>query len=181
MADKHIEIIMEKPEMEMAIAKLAANIIANYEDISGIVLVGIRTGGAYLATRIKDKIKEVNGLDIITGALDITLYRDDWTSISRKPLVGKTEIPVSIDNKVVMLVDDVLYTGRTARAAMDALIDFGRPKRIELAVLVDRGLREFPVCANYVAKHCPTRSHQVVNVYLSEAGETDRVTLEWPV
>jgi pyrimidine operon attenuation protein / uracil phosphoribosyltransferase len=161
-----------------ALDRMVDQMINDHPEVEQLVLVGIRTGGAFLADRIQEIIKARKGLVVPTGALDITLYRDDWTRINHKPIVGKTEIPFSLDNKRVILVDDVLYTGRTVRSAMDALIDFGRPLRISLAVLVDRGGRELPICADYFGIHINTESHERVNVYFREAGQKDQVVVE---
>ncbi len=125
--------------------------MANHPNQEELVLVGIRTGGAFLAQRLVDRISRRTGKPRV-GVLDITLYRDDWTQLSHKPLVGKTELPGSIDDQEVVLVDDVLFTGRTVRAALDALIDYGRPRRIELAVLIDRGGRELPIQPDFVGQ-----------------------------
>ena len=170
--------ILAADEIDNTLDQMAADICEQVADKNNLVLVGIRTGGVYLANRIHEKIKTRLGLDIPVGILDIGLYRDDWTRLSTNPVVRSTELPVSIDDRVVILVDDVLFTGRTVRAAMDALIDFGRPKRIELAVLVDRGHREFPICANYVGITLPTALDEVVNVYMEDAGAEERVTVE---
>jgi len=143
-----------------------------------LVLVGIRTGGAFLAQRLAASITRRTSRPVRVGVLDITLYRDDWTQLSHKPLVGKTELPGSIDDQEVVLVDDVLFTGRTIRAALDALIDYGRPRRIELAVLVDRGGRELPIQPDYVGRAMALPQGQRVNVYLTEMGRPDEVAIE---
>jgi len=145
-----------------------------------VVLVGIRIGGAFIAKRLQETIAEMHVPKPPTGILDITLYRDDWTRIGPTPLVGKTEIPFSIDSKTVILVDDVLFTGRTVRAAMDALIDLGRPGKIELAILADRGDgdRELPITANYVGGVWNISPRETINVYLQEKGFEDHATIE---
>ncbi len=173
-------IILEKQEINESIQQIAAEIIENNKPMEDVVLVGIRTGGAFLALRLQETIAKLNVPKPPTGILDITLYRDDWTRIGPTPRVGKTELPFSIDDKAIVLVDDVLFTGRTVRAAMDALIDFGRPKKIELAILVDRGDgdRELPIKANYVGGVWPTSPDETINVYLQEAGFDDHVTIE---
>jgi pyrimidine operon attenuation protein/uracil phosphoribosyltransferase len=132
----------------------------------------------FLAKRIQSRIKDIEGIEIPTGEMDITLYRDDWTLISPNPVVKTTDISFSVDEKQIILVDDVLFTGRTTRAAMDAVIDFGRPDRIELAVLVDRGYRELPIQANYVGKFVETRRAETVNVLLEEHDGVDKVVIE---
>lgn len=172
--------ILKAQDITSYIQKIATEIIETNTSMEDVVLVGIRTGGAYLATRLAETIGRLRASKPPTGVLDITLYRDDWTRIGPAPIVGKTELPFSIDGKTIILVDDVLFTGRTVRAAMDALIDFGRPKKIELAILVDRGdsERELPIRANYVGKTWNTSPNETINVYLKEAGFEDHVTIE---
>ena len=135
---------MSAAELDRTLERLTDEIVGQHRNLDQTILVGIRTGGAFLAQRLADRIGQRTGKPMRVGVLDITLYRDDWTQLSHKPLVGKTELPGSIDDQEVVLVDDVLFTGRTIRAALDALIDYGRPRRIELAVLIDRGGRELP-------------------------------------
>jgi pyrimidine operon attenuation protein/uracil phosphoribosyltransferase len=178
MVEKAGRQILAADEIDHTLDQMVSDICEQVTDKNNLVLVGIRTGGVYLADRIHDKIKSKLGLEIPVGILDIGLYRDDWTRLSTNPILRSTELPVSIDDRVVVLVDDVLFTGRTVRAAMDALIDFGRPKRIELAVLVDRGHRELPICANYVGIAVSTTRDEVVNVYMRESSEQERVTVE---
>ncbi len=167
--------ILEAPDIDRIITRIAYEIIENRRDIERLGLVGIHTRGVYLARRISLKLKEIESVDIPAGDMDINLYRDDWTRISQQPVVRRTDISFSVDEKPIILVDDVLYTGRTIRAAMDALIDFGRPSRIELAVLIDRGHRELPIQANYTGKYVKTRPEEVINVLLSECDGIDRV------
>ena len=164
--------------IHQALDQMVTQMVTDYPETERLVLIGIRTGGAFLADRIQELLKAVKGVTVPTGALDITLYRDDWTRINHKPIVGKTEVPVCLDDKTIILVDDVLYTGRTVRAAMDALIDFGRPRRISLAVLVDRGGRELPISADYSGIRLDTKSGERVNVYLKEMGINDQVVIE---
>lgn len=171
-------IALNAEEIHEALDRMVAQMVIDYPDTERLVLIGIRTGGAFLANRIQELIKAQKGLTVPTGALDITLYRDDWTRINHKPLVGKTEVPVCLDNKIIILVDDVLYTGRTVRAALDALIDFGRPRRISLAVLVDRGGRELPISADYSAIRLDTKQEERINVYFKELGDMDQVIIE---
>ena len=142
-----------------------------------MALVGIRTGGVYLAKRLATKLQEIEGAAVPVGELDITLYRDDLNSRKEHPVLRKTNIPFDITDLKVILVDDVLFTGRTIRAAMDGLIDLGRPGEIQLAVLVDRGHRQLPIKATYVGKNLPTALEETVEVYLEEAGTPDRVVL----
>ncbi|MDP3182397.1 MAG: bifunctional pyr operon transcriptional regulator/uracil phosphoribosyltransferase PyrR [Desulfobaccales bacterium] len=171
-------IAMPAAELDRSLDRLTDQILTRHQQLDDLVLVGIRTGGAFLAKRLADKIKGRVLRPVRVGVLDITLYRDDWTQLSHKPLVGKTELPGSIDDQEVVLVDDVLFTGRTVRAALDALIDYGRPRRIELAVLVDRGGRELPIHADYVAHVVNLQPSQRVNVYLTEMGRPDEVAIE---
>jgi pyrimidine operon attenuation protein/uracil phosphoribosyltransferase len=169
---------MDAEGIREALDRIVDQMVSNHPEVERMVLIGIRTGGAFLGNRIREILKTKKGISVPTGALDITLYRDDWTRINHKPIVGKTEVPVSLDNKIVILVDDVLYTGRTVRAALDALIDFGRPCRISLAVLVDRGGRELPISADYTGIRLNTEVNERVNVYFKESGEKDQVVIE---
>jgi pyrimidine operon attenuation protein/uracil phosphoribosyltransferase len=169
---------MPGQEVDLTLERLTKEILARHQNLEDLVLVGIRTGGAFLAQRLADKILQHTSRAVRVGVLDITLYRDDWTQLSHKPLVGKTELPGSIDGQEVVLVDDVLFTGRTVRAALDALIDYGRPRRIELVVLVDRGGRELPIHADYIGQTVELAPKQRVNVYLQEMGRPDAVAIE---
>jgi len=173
-------VILKAEDISQHIEKMARQILQNYSSMEDVVLVGIRTGGAYLAARLQEKIGTLKPPKPALGVLDITLYRDDWTRIGPTPVVGKTELPFSVDDKTIILVDDVLFTGRTVRAAMDALIDYGRPRKIELAILIDRGDgdRELPIKANYVGIEWSISTHEIINVYLQEAGYDDHVTIE---
>jgi pyrimidine operon attenuation protein/uracil phosphoribosyltransferase len=171
------QVLLESRDVDECLTRIAERILEKYKGADNVVLIGIRTGGVFLADRIAQKIETLDGMKISRGDLDITLYRDDWTRIGHQPVVQKTELPFSLDGKQVILVDDVLFTGRTVRAAMDALIDFGRPARIELAVLVDRGHRELPIEANYVGKHIETIRDTMVNVYLKEKAGRDEVAV----
>ena len=166
--------------MARTLVRIAHEIVERNRGIEELALVGIRTRGVPIARRIARAIGEINGHQVPTGALDITLYRDDLMrhAVGPQPLVRRTEIPFSIDDKLILLVDDVLYTGRTIRAALDALIDFGRPKAIQLVVLVDRGHRELPIKADYVGKNLPTSLSQSVQVHLSEVDDRDEVEIQ---
>jgi len=166
--------------MSRALTRIAHEILERNRGLDELALVGIRTRGVPLARRIARALKEINGDDVPTGALDITLYRDDLMrhAVGPQPLVRRTEIPFSIDDRKIMLVDDVLYTGRTIRAALDALIDFGRPRMIQLIALVDRGHRELPIKADYVGKNLPTSLRQSVQVRLQEIDGTDEIVVE---
>lgn len=169
--------IMSADDMRRAISRLSHEIIERNSGPANLVICGIRTRGQHLAERIVEKIHEIEGVRVPLGVLDITLYRDDLHAIAKQPLVRSTEIPVSIVEKNVILVDDVLYTGRTVRAAMDEVIDFGRPKTIQLAVLVDRGHREFPIRADYVGKNVPTSAIEIVKVQFTESDGVDGAIL----
>ncbi len=169
---------MTAAELDRTLERLTDEIVGHHRQLDQMILVGIRTGGAFLAQRLVDRISRRTGKPMRVGVLDITLYRDDWTQLSHKPLVGKTELPGSIDDQEVVLVDDVLFTGRTIRAALDALIDYGRPRRIELAVLVDRGGRELPIQPDFVGQTVKLPPGQRVNVYLAEMGRPDEVAIE---
>jgi pyrimidine operon attenuation protein/uracil phosphoribosyltransferase len=172
--------VMDADRMSRALTRMSHEILERNRGLDEIALVGIRTRGVPLARRIAKSLREINGDDVPTGALDITLYRDDLMRhpVGPQPLVRRTEIPFSIDDRKILLVDDVLYTGRTIRAALDALIDFGRPRAIQLIVLVDRGHRELPIKADYVGKNLPTSLKQSVQVRLQEIDGTDEVVIE---
>jgi pyrimidine operon attenuation protein/uracil phosphoribosyltransferase len=169
---------MAAADLDRSLERLTDEIMAQHQQLDRVLLVGIRTGGAFLAQRLADKMARRTSRPVRVGVLDITLYRDDWTQLSHKPLVGKTELPGSIDDQEVVLVDDVLFTGRTVRAALDALIDYGRPRRIELAVLIDRGGRELPIQPDYACRAIKLPPGQRVNVYLKEMGRADEVAIE---
>jgi pyrimidine operon attenuation protein/uracil phosphoribosyltransferase len=172
--------VMDADRMGRSLARIAHEIIERNRSLDELALVGIRTRGVPLARRIARLIKEIGHAEVPTGALDITLYRDDLMRqpIGAQPRVGRTEIPFSIDDRRILLVDDVLYTGRTIRAALDALIEFGRPKSIQLVVLVDRGHRELPIKADYVGKNLPTSPAQSVQVQLEEIDGRDSVEIQ---
>lgn len=177
MSDSAEKILLTGEQMAETIDRLADEIAQSHNGNRSLALIGIRTGGAHLAGRLKEKLDRSGSGNTPFGIVDINLYRDDWTRTAAIPRVGPTEIPFSIDDKDVLLVDDVLFTGRTIRAAMDALIDFGRPRRIELLVLVDRGHRELPICADFVGLKTPTDRDDLVNVLLTESDDRDEVTL----
>jgi pyrimidine operon attenuation protein/uracil phosphoribosyltransferase len=170
-------VVMTAGDMNRVLARMASQIVENNPDLSGVLLVGIRRRGVPLAERIAAKIEEMDGVSVATGALDITLYRDDLTTVAERPVINKTELPANITGKTIILVDDVLYTGRTIRAAMDELIDFGRPRRVQLCVLVDRGWRELPIQADYVGKNVTTTEAEIIKVMLPEFDETEQVLL----
>jgi pyrimidine operon attenuation protein / uracil phosphoribosyltransferase len=170
-------VLMDEGRMERTIVRMAHEIVERHPDMKDTVLVGVRSRGVPLARRLARAIEAARGTAPRVGALDITLYRDDFTTIAAQPVTKGTDIPFSIDGRTVVLVDDVLYTGRTVRAALDELIDFGRPARIELAVLVDRGHRELPVRADYVGKTAGTTKSETVQVLLAEEDGKDVVLL----
>ncbi|MBI5194357.1 MAG: bifunctional pyr operon transcriptional regulator/uracil phosphoribosyltransferase PyrR [Nitrospirae bacterium] len=170
-------IIMDSIGIGRALNRIAHEIIERNHGTDGLVLVGIRTCGAHLAKRLSAKIMEIEKSDVPVGILDITLYRDDVMTKKGHPALRKTEIPFDISGKIVVLVDDVLYTGRTIRAAMDGLMDLGRPDMIQLAVLIDRGHRELPIRADYAGKNVPTSVTAKIKVLLSEEGNEDRVVI----
>lgn len=169
--------ILDKDALERALMRIAHEILEKNKGAQDLCLIGIRNRGAYLAKRLSKAIEKIDQATIPVGILDITLYRDDLTLIAAQPVVHKTEIDFDINDKNVVLVDDVLYTGRTIRAALDALIDFGRPRSIQLGVLVDRGHRELPIRADYVGKNIPTAKNETVEVRLEEADGKDEVAI----
>lgn len=165
--------IMDAEGVNRALIRIAHEILEKNKGTGDICLVGIRTRGAFLANRIKECIQKIEQVEVPVGILDITLYRDDLTRASSQPIVHKTEIPFNIAGKKLILIDDVLYTGRTIRAALDAVTDFGRPAQIQLAVLIDRGHRELPIRADYVGKNIPTAEDDSVKVLLTETDDQD--------
>lgn len=171
------EVLLDGPGLDRALRRMADSIVKRHPALGTVVLVGVRTRGVPLARRLARLVKAVSGTELPVGALDITLYRDDLTTIAAQPVMKGTEIPFSIDGRVVILADDVLFTGRTVRAALDELIDFGRPARIELAVVIDRGHRELPIHADYAARAVKTRPDDIVEVQLREEDGQDRVLL----
>ncbi len=170
-------VVMDSRQIRRTVMRIAHEIVERNGGTKGIILVGIRNRGVPLADRIAKAIESFEGNSVPVGALDITLYRDDIQMISPNPLVGKTEINEDISERVVVLVDDVLFTGRTVRAALDELTDFGRPKSIQLAVLVDRGHREYPIRADFVGKNVPTSNTETVVVLLNETDGEEQVVL----
>lgn len=172
--------LLDGPSMNRALTRIAHEIIERNKGIDECILVGIKTRGAFLAKRLAEKIENIEGKKIRTGELDITLYRDDLTVKfdSGDAQVKQVEINDDVNNQKIVLVDDVLYTGRTVRAALDAVMDLGRPSQIQLAVLVDRGHRELPIRADYVGKNIPTSSSEKIVVELTEVDKKDRVSLQ---
>ncbi|MCP3739023.1 bifunctional pyr operon transcriptional regulator/uracil phosphoribosyltransferase PyrR [Rossellomorea sp. BNER] len=172
-------IVLDQASIRRALTRIAHEIIERNKGIENCVLVGIKTRGIYLAKRLAEKIEQIEGESIPVGEIDITLYRDDLTTktSNSEPEVKGSDLPVEINHKKVILIDDVLYTGRTVRAALDALIDLGRPSSIQLAVLVDRGHRELPIRADFVGKNIPTSSSEKIMVELTEVDSEDQVTI----
>jgi pyrimidine operon attenuation protein/uracil phosphoribosyltransferase len=173
-------VVMDGDRLARSLTRIAHEIVERNRGIDDLALVGIRERGVPIARRIAKQLHEITGRQVPTGALDITLYRDDLMrqAVGPQPLVRSTDIPFDLDDRVILLVDDVLYTGRTIRAALDALIDFGRPKAIQLVVLVDRGHRELPIKADYVGKNVPTSRRESVQVRLEEVDGHDEVVLQ---
>ena len=170
-------VLMDAKEMSRALSRISHEIIERNKGSQDLALVGIRTGGVYLAQRLAARIQQIEQRDIPLGELDITLYRDDLSIRKDQPEIRRTSIPFNISDLKIVLVDDVLFTGRTIRAALDGLMDFGRPAEVQLAVLVDRGHRQLPIRANYVGKSIPTAPEEDVQVFLEELGQADRVSI----
>ena len=172
-------VVMDADRMDRTITRIAHEIVERNRALDELALVGIRSRGEHLARRLARQLQRISGRTLPTGALDITLYRDDLMRqpVGPQPVVRSTEIPFSVDDRIILLVDDVLYTGRTVRAALDALIDLGRPQAIQLVVLVDRGHRELPIKADYVGKNLPTSHRESVQVRLEEVDGDDEVVI----
>ncbi len=171
------KVIMDEGDIRRGLTRIAHEIIEAYKKVDDLYLVGIKTRGVPLARRIAAKMKDIEGREIKVGVLDITLYRDDLTLVGPHPILHETDLPFDISGKRIILVDDVLFTGRTIRAAMDALMDKGRPRQIGLAVLIDRGHRELPIRADFVGKNLPTSRKEIVQVELKEIDQNDGVYL----
>lgn len=169
--------IMDKAQMERSLQRMAHEIIEQNRGLEKIRLVGIRSRGVPLAERLSSYLKLISNQEIPVGILDITLYRDDLSTISHQPVIKGSQLGFDIEDAVVVLVDDVLFTGRTVRAAIDALMDFGRPKQIQLAVLIDRGHRELPIKADYVGKNVPTSKEEIIKVSLEDIDDEDSVKI----
>ena len=170
-------VLMDSQGISRALVRISHEIVEKNKGVDNILLVGIRSRGMPLSERVADAIEKIEGKRPPVGVLDITLYRDDLSTLSYQPIVRPTTMPVDLDGKIIVLVDDVLYTGRTIRAALDAIIDMGRPKAIQLAVLVDRGHRELPIRADFVGKNVPTSSKEVVSVMVKELDNEDKVAI----
>ncbi len=170
-------VLMDGEAIRRSLVRISHEIVEKNKGVENIVLVGIRTRGVPIAERLADAIEKIEGERPPVGVLDITLYRDDLSTLAYQPVVRTTELPVDISGKIVVLVDDVLYTGRTIRAALDAVIDMGRPTTIQLAVLIDRGHRELPIRADFVGKNVPTSSQEVVSVQLETVDGAEKVVI----
>ncbi len=171
------KIVMTPDDIRRTLARIAHEIVEQNKTMDHLILVGMRTRGVPLAKRLAANIADFEKSGVPVGALDISLYRDDLSSLDSHPIVQHTDIPVSIDDKSIVLVDDVLYTGRSTRAAMDALVDLGRPRLIQLAVLIDRGHREMPIRPDYVGKNIPSSRHEEIQVHLLETDGIDEVAI----
>jgi pyrimidine operon attenuation protein / uracil phosphoribosyltransferase len=169
--------VLDAAGIAKVLDQMTRKMIESHQQLDNLALVGIHTRGVYIARRMQALARGLTSIEPPTGSVDINLYRDDWTRVAQHPIVRQSDIPFNVDEKEIILVDDVLFTGRTVRAAMDALIDFGRPARIELAVLIDRGHRELPIQANYVGRTVKTAAREAVNVLLAECDGMDRVDL----
>lgn len=169
--------IMDKAQMERSVHRMAHEIIEQNRGLAKICLVGIRSRGVPLAQRLSEYLRLIEGQDIPVGMLDITLYRDDLSTIAHQPVIKGSQLDFDIEDAIIVLVDDVLFTGRTVRAAIDALMDFGRPRHIQLAVLIDRGHRELPIKADYVGKNVPTSKEEIIKVEFEETDGSDRVCI----
>lgn len=180
MGIKYLRRLMKPREMDLALSRIAAEIIEDHSDLSDIALVGIRRRGIPLAETLKKKIQKLSGSDLPLGKLDITFYRDDLTLVDTQPVVEASHLSFKVEGRIVILVDDVLFTGRTTRAALESILDYGRPKCIELVVLLDRGHRELPIQADYVGKHVETTLSEVVEVRLPPIDDEEGVFLTTP-
>ncbi len=169
--------VLDAQSLERSITRMAHEILEKNRGTAGLSLIGIQTRGVTLAQRLQKAILDISNAQVPMGILDINLYRDDLTLVAEQPVIHKTEINFDCDKQIIILVDDVLYTGRTIRAALDALVDFGRPKRIELAVLIDRGHRELPIRADFVGKNIPTNENEIVHVRFTENDGKDEVVV----
>ena len=177
MAPKMTKELLNKKDIERIISRMAHEVIEKNKGTEDLCLIGIQRGGVHIAKRLSSKIRDIENVDITVGSLDISLYRDDLGMRRDQPVVRKTDIPCDITGRKIVLVDDVLFTGRSIRAALDALMDFGRPAVIQLAVLIDRGHRELPIRADYVGKNIPTSMAEKIEVQLSEESVEDRVVI----
>ncbi|MFH1502000.1 MAG: bifunctional pyr operon transcriptional regulator/uracil phosphoribosyltransferase PyrR [Candidatus Eisenbacteria bacterium] len=170
--------VMDADDIRRAVTRIAHEILERNGGIESLALIGIQTRGSFLARRVAESIAEIEGEPVPVGILDITLYRDDLQTVAEQPVVNESDIPFDVQGKTIVLVDDVLYTGRTVRAALDEIVDFGRPKSVQLAALVDRGHRELPIRADYVGKNVPTASSEVISVMMVEKDDSDEVLIK---
>lgn len=170
--------VMDADDLRRAITRIAHEILERNSGTDNLAIIGIQTRGAHLARRIAEAIRSIEGAGVPVGVLDITLYRDDLQTIAEQPVVNESDIPFDVQGRTIVLVDDVLYTGRTVRAALDEIIDFGRPKAVHLAVIVDRGHRELPIRADYVGKNVPTSATETVSVRMAEKDGADEVLIQ---
>jgi pyrimidine operon attenuation protein/uracil phosphoribosyltransferase len=178
MTTTQTRIVLDKQDINRTLTRIAHEISERSRGMEHLVLIGIRRRGVAIAQRLSQKLHDINGVPVPVGALDITLYRDDLSEVDAQPVLKKTEIPFSVKGKRIILCDDVLYTGRTIRAALDGIIDLGRPMSIQLAVLIDRGHRELPIQANYVGKAISTTSDEQIEVFLEEDDHIDQVIVK---
>ncbi|MDD5573214.1 MAG: bifunctional pyr operon transcriptional regulator/uracil phosphoribosyltransferase PyrR [Candidatus Hydrothermia bacterium] len=169
--------LMTEEDMDRTLKRISREIIEKVRDLESLIIVGIKTRGVPLAKTIKDEILKITGVDVPLGAVDITFYRDDLSMVGEKPQVKGTELPFSVEGKNIILIDDVLYTGRTTRAAMEELIDYGRPASIKLCVLVERGHRELPICPDFVGKSITTTKNEIVKVKVKEVDGVNEVVV----
>jgi len=170
--------VMDADDLRRAITRIAHEILERNGGTDDLAIVGIQTRGVHIARRIAEVIRGIEGAAVPVGVLDITLYRDDLQTIAEQPVVNESDIPFDVQGKTIVLADDVLYTGRTVRAALDEIIDFGRPKAVHLAVIIDRGHRELPIRADYVGKNVPTSANEIVTVRVTEKDGADEVTIQ---
>jgi pyrimidine operon attenuation protein/uracil phosphoribosyltransferase len=170
--------VMDSDDLRRAVTRIAHEILERNGGIDNLAVIGIQTRGSFLARRVAGAIESIEGEAVPVGVLDITLYRDDLQTIADQPVVNESDIPFDVQGKTIILVDDVLYTGRTVRAALDEIIDFGRPKSVQLAVVVDRGHRELPIRADYVGKNVPTSASEIVAVLMNEKDGSDEVLIQ---
>lgn len=180
MTAKRSRVVLETEGIKQVLQRMAREIVDSVADTQKLVLIGIHTGGVHLARRLQGIIDAQFDFLAPVGTLDITLYRDDWTRLHNQPVLRSTDLPFPIEDREVVLVDDVLFTGRTVRSALDALIDYGRPRRVQVAVLVDRGHRELPICGQFIGIQLTTEVDEQVNVLLTEKNSLDRVVIEEP-
>ncbi len=170
--------VMDADDIRRAVTRISHEILERNGGTDSLAIIGIQTRGAFLARRVAGVIDDIEGVSVPVGILDITLYRDDLQTVAEQPVVNESDIPFDVHGKSIVLVDDVLYTGRTVRAALDEIVDFGRPKSVQLAVLVDRGHRELPIRADYVGKNVPTASTEIISVMMTEKDGSDEVLIK---